>query len=75
MEGKRLIIFDKDGQRVTPTQPLTEIQAYVKKQLQEEIWEEEQRFENPHQHYLDMTPTYYEMKMDLLSEAKNEKKA
>ncbi|MBO4852809.1 MAG: nicotinate phosphoribosyltransferase, partial [Schwartzia sp.] len=65
----------KDGQRVASPKPLTEIQAYVKKQLQEEIWEEEQRFENPHQHYLDMTPTYYEMKMDLLSEAKNGKKA
>ena len=60
----------KDGKRVAPPPPLTEIQAYVKKQLQEEIWEEEQRFENPHRHYLDMSPSYYEMKMDLLSEAK-----
>ena len=49
---------------------MTEIQAYVKKQLKEEIWEEEQRFENPHRHYLDMSPSYYELKMDLLSEAK-----
>ncbi len=60
----------KDGQRVAPPTPLPEIQAYVKKQLQEEIWEEEQRFENPHRHYLDMSPSYYEMKMDLLCEAK-----
>jgi nicotinate phosphoribosyltransferase len=60
----------KDGKRVAPPTPLTEIQAYVKKQLKEEIWEEEQRFENPHRHYLDMSPSYYELKMDLLSEAK-----
>ena len=64
----------KDGKRVAPPQPLMEIQSYVKKQLQEEIWEEEQRFENPHQHYLDMSPSYYEMKMDLLSEAKTSNK-
>ncbi len=60
----------KEGKRVTTPKPLTEIQAYVKAQLKEEIWEEEQRFENPHRHYLDMSPAYYEMKMDLLSEAK-----
>ncbi len=64
----------KDGVRVAPPKPLTEIQAYVKKQLKEEIWEEEQRFENPHRHYLDMSPSYYEMKMDLLSEAKTNTK-
>jgi nicotinate phosphoribosyltransferase len=64
------VLAVKDGKRVAPPPPLTEIQAYVKKQLQEEIWEEEQRFENPHRHYLDMSPSYYEMKMDLLSEAK-----
>ena len=64
------ILVVKDGKRVAPPQPLKEIQAFVKKQLQEEIWEEEQRFENPHRHFLDMSPSYYEMKMDLLCEAK-----
>jgi hypothetical protein len=47
---------------------LHEIRAYVQKQLAEEIWPEEQRFENPHRHYLDMTPTYYELKMGLLDD-------
>ena len=47
---------------------LDEIAAYVKRQLSEEIWEEEQRFEYPHLHYLDMTPDYYEMKMQLLND-------
>lgn len=34
------------------------------------VAEEEQRFENPHRHYLDMTPKYYELKMDLLSKTR-----
>ena len=42
----------------------------MKAQLDHEIWEEEQRFENPHRHYLDMTPAYYELKMDLLSKTR-----
>ena len=44
-----------------------EIAEYVKHQLSHEIWPEEQRFENPHPHYLDMSPEYYEMKMQMLS--------
>lgn len=44
------------------------IRDYVKEQLANEIWEEEQRFENPHVHYLDMTVAYYQMKNALLKE-------
>ena len=47
---------------------MNEIRAYVRKQLSDEIWQEEQRFENPHRHYLDMTPAYYELKMSLLDD-------
>ena len=57
------------GERCYETQPLHEITAYVKRQLAEEIWDEEQRFENPHGHYMDMSPAYYEMKMALLNRA------
>ena len=49
---------------------LKEIADYVNRQLSEEIWEEEQRFEYPHIHYMDMTPDYYEMKMQLLEDSK-----
>lgn len=56
----------KDGNRVMETESLDEIRDYVHKQLTEEIWESELRFDNPHVHYLDMSPSYYEMKMDLL---------
>ena len=54
------------GKRVAPTKPLSEIRDYVRRQLESEIWQEEQRFENPHLHHLDMSPEYYHMKMDLL---------
>ena len=60
-----------DGRRVAGALPLGEIRDYVKKQLSDEIWQEEQRFENPHIHYLDMSPEYYELKMSLLDETRN----
>lgn len=62
----------RNGKRVAPKQSLDEIRAYVKRQLETEIWQEEQRFENPHRHYLDMSPVYYADKMSLLNEAKNQ---
>ncbi|MCI5586743.1 MAG: nicotinate phosphoribosyltransferase [Lachnospiraceae bacterium] len=58
-------IFD-NGIYVGEKKMVKEISDYVKKQLDNEIWEEEQRFENPHTHYLDMTPKYYKMKCNLL---------
>ena len=59
-------LYVKDGRRVENLPTLHEIRDYVKHQLEHEIWQEEQRFENPHRHYLDMTPDYYDMKMSLL---------
>lgn len=61
----------EDGKRVSEKQNLKAIQQYVQKQLDTEIWQEEQRFENPHKHYLDMSPAYYEMKMSLLHKSRN----
>lgn len=63
-ELQQLVI--KDGRCVQPERDLEDIRAYVRHQLQNEIWPEEQRFENPHKHYLDMSPDYYDMKMSLL---------
>ncbi len=59
------------GKRVNAPKDLKEIRAYVQKQLDEEIWQEEQRFENPHIHHMDMTPSYYAFKMDLLRRGGN----
>ena len=57
----------KDGEQVVASPSLEAIRSHVQYQLENEIWEEEQRFENPHRHYLDMSPEYYHMKMDLLN--------
>ena len=62
---QRLVM--KDGRRTEAPMSVTEIAAHVKRQLDAEIWEEEQRFENPHKHFRDMTPAYYQMKMQMLS--------
>ena len=56
----------KGGKRIYPYLTTTQISDYVKSQLSGEIWPEEQRFENPHIHYIDMSPSYYKMKMSLL---------
>ncbi len=56
----------RGGVRVAPRPSLQEIRAHVARQLESEVWEEEQRFENPHLHKLVMSPSYYECKMDLL---------
>lgn len=58
------------GKLVKERVSVAEIRNYVSYQLKEEIWEEEQRFVNPHVHYLDMTPDYYKLKTKLLQAAK-----
>ncbi len=60
-----------DGKRVSEPRSLNDIREYVQKQLADEIWQEEQRFENPHIHHMDMTPSYYAFKMDLLRRGGN----
>lgn len=70
--GRQLLeVVMQDGRRTTAPRSLTEIRDYVRHQLDHEIWKEEQRFENPHHHFLDMSPAYYNMKMKLLAEAQN----
>ncbi|MEG6521934.1 hypothetical protein [Desulfotomaculum sp. 1211_IL3151] len=66
-ELQQLVV--KAGQRVDQARSLDKIRSYVKQQLESEIWQEEQRFENPHKHDLNMSPYYYELKMSLLHEA------
>ena len=59
----------RNGKPLSTSPKLSEIREYVESQLRDEIWQEEQRFENPHIHHMDMTPAYYEFKMDLLKRA------
>ena len=60
----------RGGERAVPKEAIQDIAARVKRQMDTEIWEEEQRFENPHEHYLDMSPAYYRMKMEMLGKIK-----
>ena len=60
--------YVRAGERTDEPIDLEAARAYVQAQLHDEIWQEEQRFENPHRHFFDMTPSYYEMKMNLLME-------
>ena len=69
-ELQQLVV--KGGERIYQTPSLEEIRKFVEQQLQTEIWKEEQRFENPHKHYLNMSPYYYELKMSLLHESQTE---
>ena len=61
-----LQLLFRDGKQVTELPALKDIRTYVRRQLDEEVWKEEQRFENPHIHYLNMSVKYYQMKMDLM---------
>ncbi len=56
----------RGGRRLEEPPSLQRIRSHVAEQLSSEIWEEEQRFENPHLHKLVMSPGYYEAKLDLL---------
>lgn len=60
-----------NGELVYTEPTIEEIRAYVKHQLDNEIWEEEQRFENPHTHYVNLTEELHNMKYGLLSEHNN----
>lgn len=50
----------RNGKRLVSARSLESIRSYVKDQLESEIWQEEQRFVNPHRHYLDMSIGYYQ---------------
>ncbi|MCM1135336.1 MAG: nicotinate phosphoribosyltransferase [Clostridium sp.] len=63
----------KGGELVYELPKLEDIKKYVRSQLDSEIWKEEQRFENSHTHYLDMSPAMFELKMGLLHESTEEK--
>lgn len=58
----------QNGELIYELPTLQEIRNYVRDQLDHEIWKEEQRFENSHVHYLDMSPDMFELKMSLLHE-------
>ena len=62
----------KNGKLVSKLPSLTEIRDYVSYQLEHLIWKEEQRFENPHKHYMDMSVNLYNTKMELLHQKRGD---
>ena len=64
---KLLIKVMENGRTIGERKTIAKIREYVEKQLADEIWAEEQRFENPHIHYMDMSPALYELKMEMLT--------
>lgn len=60
-------IFE-NGRLVYQKPSLDEIRDYVQYQLFEQVWEEEQRYENPHIHYVDLSKRLYEVKEKMLEE-------
>ena len=70
-KGPKSIVFDLQKKGISDKVIQTVLEGYsLKEQLENEIWQEEQRFENPHKHYVDMSVNYYEMKMNLLKQTK-----
>ncbi|MDD6327494.1 MAG: nicotinate phosphoribosyltransferase [Eubacteriales bacterium] len=61
------LIF-KDGKLVYEKPDLKDIRAYVQHQLNHQVWEEEQRFENPHTHYVDLSEKLYQTKKEMLEQ-------
>ena len=57
----------KNGELVYELPSLKEIQEKVKTQLATTVWPEEQRFKNPHSHYVDLSVKLYNTKQEMLA--------
>ncbi|MCD7748615.1 MAG: nicotinate phosphoribosyltransferase, partial [Oscillospiraceae bacterium] len=55
------------GELVNRRPALQEIKAYCAQQV-DSLWEEVQRFENPHHYYVDLSQKLWNIKNDLLRE-------
>ena len=58
----------KDGKLVYEIPSLDKTREYVRHQVDNELWDAEKRFVLPHEHYLDFTKAYYDLKMKLIEE-------
>lgn len=55
-----------EGKLVYEKPSLDDIKNYVAYQLENQVWEEEQRYENPHIHYVDLSNKLYNVKKSML---------
>ena len=60
-------MFDK-GKKVYNCRDIADIRAYCMQQVDETLWDEIKRFENPHKYYVDLSRKLWEEKTRLLDE-------
>ncbi len=65
IKALHVTIFE-EGKLVYKKPALSEIRDYVAYQLKNQVWEEEQRYENPHTHYVDLSEKLYQIKESML---------
>lgn len=63
----------KDGKLVYDLPSLECIREKVKNAIQSQMWIEEQRFENPHQHYVNLSERLYDVEVKMIQEHSLEK--
>lgn len=54
------------GKQVYESPSIESIRSFVSKQLAQDIWVEELRFENPHIHYVNLSQKLWDLKVDML---------
>lgn len=66
MDVKPLLVpYIVDGELVRDMPSTGEIKAYIKDQLENEVWPEELRTTNPHRHFVDMTERVYNLRKEM----------
>ena len=65
-----LQLIIKDGELVYEMPTIHEIRDYCADQVAH-LWEEVKRFENPHRYYVDLSPTLWKIKNEMLEEMRN----
>jgi nicotinate phosphoribosyltransferase len=56
------------GRRVYECPDIHEIQTYCRQQVNQTLWDEVKRFENPHRYYVDLSQKLWDIKQNLLRE-------
>lgn len=62
----------ENGKLIIEVEDIKTSRAFVRNQVDKELWDEEKRFVMPHIHYVDFSKAYYDLKLNLLSENKFE---
>ncbi len=72
IENLRVKIFE-NGKLIYKCPSINQVREFVRYQINNTLWDEEKRFVMPHIHYLDFTPSYFELKQDLIKLHRYEK--